>query len=641
MWGVALTALGRTEDACRVLREALSFIRKSNDSADEEGGAGDNDERSSSTRISPSSDLGVVTAALRRVVVRVPIARVCEMLADAIAAAEAPSPFATSARDGKLLKPVHPAEVRMTATETARVLLDAAIGREKEWREEIVAVWISSSSGCVGSGRRARHHLATARGRAYLKRGHVEQALRDARVALAYAPEVKISPVLSPMPLIMGRQLPTAVSGEDDNDGGESSCTVSRIARRAAAAHALYATALEAAAKHTASGIGVERVRDEGGDGGDEDDEGERGDGASVTTGHRKSSGGGGGIGGFHHLDTGVTHASTGGLGRVVLRAAGEGGEALIVDAGVAAAIERRRAWELAPDDVSYADAVTRAARQYLAAQPRKVLVEEGAEATVAWLDKEKWANAPEYVRPRPKYYYLYEWMRERIGEHYPALPEPVMDKLLALDSGELDLLLQYPRAIKGQVEEYLEVYRKEGGKYLETYRTPQLSWEEVKALKGQGTVGLGAAGETTTGYGEADTFTTREKEGEEEEDTDRALLGAHGDDGGMTAEEAAGLVMNGRLSLPPDQLRAATHTASTRDAGSAAKYLPAGTTSLSSGVPARGETTDDSGNMRSMRVAAILGGVQGTTDGIAEDVCPLDAATVAAFAVAPMDEMD
>ena len=65
------------------------------------------------------------------------------------------------------------------------------------------------------------------------------------------------------------------------------------------------------------------------------------------------------------------------------------------------------------------------------------MLMEQGAEAAVRWFEKDKWANAPEYVRPRPKYYYFYEWMRERIGEHYPSLPEPVMDKLLATDAGE------------------------------------------------------------------------------------------------------------------------------------------------------------------------------------------------------------
>ena len=66
--------------------------------------------------------------------------------------------------------------------------------------------------------------------------------------------------------------------------------------------------------------------------------------------------------------------------------------------------------------------------------------------------ETEKWANAPEYVRPRSKYYYFYEWMRERISDHFPHLPQPIMDKLLAMDAGELDLLLRYPKAIRGQV---------------------------------------------------------------------------------------------------------------------------------------------------------------------------------------------
>ena len=36
-----------------------------------------------------------------------------------------------------------------------------------------------------------------------------------------------------------------------------------------------------------------------------------------------------------------------------------------------------------------------------MADKPRRVLKEEGAEAAVEWFDKDKWANAPEYVRPR------------------------------------------------------------------------------------------------------------------------------------------------------------------------------------------------------------------------------------------------
>ena len=151
--------------------------------------------------------------------------------------------------------------------------------------------------------------------------------------------------------------------------------------------------------------------------------------------------------------------------------------------------------------------------------------------------------------------------MRERIREHYPELPAPVMDKLLALDAGELDLLLQYPTAIRGQTEEFLDVYRAEGGTYLETYKTPALSWKEVKAMKGEGTVGLEAAGpgssEAAMFKDEAPLFAASDSD---DEDTNRAMLGASGDDG-LTAEEEAGLVLNasGTLNapaLPPDQAR-------------------------------------------------------------------------------------
>jgi hypothetical protein len=81
-----------------------------------------------------------------------------------------------------------------------------------------------------------------------------------------------------------------------------------------------------------------------------------------------------------------------------------------------------------------------------------QVLLKEGADGFVEYLEEEKWKNAPEALRPRPKYYYYFEWMKDRIFEHYPELPEPVMDKLLGTDAAELDLLLQYPQAVKGQV---------------------------------------------------------------------------------------------------------------------------------------------------------------------------------------------
>jgi glutamate/tyrosine decarboxylase-like PLP-dependent enzyme len=50
------------------------------------------------------------------------------------------------------------------------------------------------------------------------------------------------------------------------------------------------------------------------------------------------------------------------------------------------------------------------------------------------------------------QYYYYNQWMRQRIAAAAPALPEPVVAKLLDMEAGELDLLLQYPAAAAAQV---------------------------------------------------------------------------------------------------------------------------------------------------------------------------------------------
>ena len=51
------------------------------------------------------------------------------------------------------------------------------------------------------------------------------------------------------------------------------------------------------------------------------------------------------------------------------------------------------------------------------------------------------------------QYYYYYKYMRKRINEMHPQLPDAVMDKLLTYDAEELDTLLKYPSAAQGQVE--------------------------------------------------------------------------------------------------------------------------------------------------------------------------------------------
>lgn len=72
-------------------------------------------------------------------------------------------------------------------------------------------------------------------------------------------------------------------------------------------------------------------------------------------------------------------------------------------------------------------------------------------------LEEEAERNKPEFMKARPKYYYYYEWMSERISQHCGSLPPCVVAKLLAMDATELDLLLTYPKAIKQQVLSLVE----------------------------------------------------------------------------------------------------------------------------------------------------------------------------------------
>ena len=67
------------------------------------------------------------------------------------------------------------------------------------------------------------------------------------------------------------------------------------------------------------------------------------------------------------------------------------------------------------------------------------------------WLAAEAEAALPEFRRARPRYYYYYEWMRGRVAGACGALPEPVLDKLLTLEAGELDTLLTYPKAARAK----------------------------------------------------------------------------------------------------------------------------------------------------------------------------------------------
>ena len=204
-------------------------------------------------------------------------------------------------------------------------------------------------------------------------------------------------------------------------------------------------------------------------------------------------------------------------------------------------ALHFRYAMELEADCQEFRSCFQESAGK-LSMEEQQVLLTGGTKAYSKWLEEEKERNLPEFLRKRPKYYYYYEWMKKRIAEFYPVLPDPVLDKLLDLDADELDMLLQYPEAIRGQVTEFLDAYETKGAEFLATYRTPQLSWDEVKALQNKAALGI---------------------EGEEQldvsllehlpEDTNHALLGAGGR-GELTEAERSGQPV--RPQLPPDAAR-------------------------------------------------------------------------------------
>eukprot|EP00878_Enallax_costatus_P023216 GHUV01024683.1.p1 GENE.GHUV01024683.1~~GHUV01024683.1.p1 ORF type:complete len:320 (+),score=116.31 GHUV01024683.1:1770-2729(+) len=66
-------------------------------------------------------------------------------------------------------------------------------------------------------------------------------------------------------------------------------------------------------------------------------------------------------------------------------------------------------------------------------------------------------------------------------------LPGPVVDKLLSLDAGDLDLMIKHPTALQAQVYELLDVYEMNGAAALQNHTIPELTWEEVQVLAAGG----------------------------------------------------------------------------------------------------------------------------------------------------------
>ena len=547
---------GRAWEACGVLRETLRRLAR----AGAERTTANERTAEAEATINRRSAFRVFArearTRLRAALERVPMGVLCDHWAFAIESAAdqrrgGPSPL-SARQTGRLMRPAAVGrERRATTAESSRRLRDALAGAEPRWRAFTAEAWIRACAASAavsapnhadardpdrdrdpdpfpfGAGAFARFALHRARALVYRGKGDVAQFARDARTSAAYAPEVR-TPKRLKEALTLPALEPAASASESPALPGAGP-GASANARLAAEARALLAEAYEAVSDAAGKSEVSFASPDRGGATrhflraaeNDADDVCATSRDVSVSD------------------ERGTLDALA--AARVVLCPAGEGGrsDALVVDAGVAAAVEWCRATELDRADASYAErlraACAKHTRGFGAGLSDALLSPGGASAAVAWLEADKWAHAPEYVRPRPKYYYFYEMMREKIEAHYPALPPPVMDKLLATDADELDLLLQYPEAIRGQTEEYLQVLRERGAEALETYKTPTLTWDEVRALKGgDGVVGLGAAGETTGGESVV-TMTKKTKK-----NTMRRLLPSVAEEAGVSLEENA-----------------------------------------------------------------------------------------------------
>ncbi len=413
--------------------------------------------------------------------------------ASLIGDAEAPNRF--SSRDGKLLKrPID--KHKLPAAALKRRAREMLLGREQEFRGYVCDAWCRGKDPkrCLLSVVRAYCYLASAQSGQEGDEGAVEQSLRDANAAIAFAPS-------------FGPK--SARSGEATERAPRpfSSSSAPGLAARALAVRS-------AVFEHLGDYVGAT-------------------------------------------LDIAGAHPPP--VRRPQEKKEGEEGEEGEKEEEAAAAEEEE-----------YALAFERL-RMKLTEEQRAALDGGSREGLAGWREDARERSLPEFMRKRPKYYYYYEWMKKRIAEHFPSgLPQPVVDKLLTTDADELDLLLQYPEAIRGQVDEYLAVLRGEGGeKELETYETPRLSWDEVRALKHHG--------------GEAGAEGVEEIKGGT---TNHALV-AGGGRGELTAAEREGKAV--RPALAPDTAR--DHLALLED-----RRAISGLT-LASGVLGGGEAASQDGD--------------------------------------------
>ena len=133
----------------------------------------------------------------------------------------------------------------------------------------------------------------------------------------------------------------------------------------------------------------------------------------------------------------------------------------MAVEPRTAAAMSLHQLTQLAPENAKYAEALARCVSRlpdvhgqvWLGGgmQPARladwcrmqILMEESTEGLCRRIQQERDAQLPEFQRARPKYAAYFAWMTQRIKARHPDMEQSSVDKLLCMDSGELDLLLQ------------------------------------------------------------------------------------------------------------------------------------------------------------------------------------------------------
>lgn len=68
-----------------------------------------------------------------------------------------------------------------------------------------------------------------------------------------------------------------------------------------------------------------------------------------------------------------------------------------------------REAFEVDPFDTENESLLKDVAKR-LPERERRVLMEEGAQGLMEFMEDEAFARAPEFLKPRPKWFYYYEW---------------------------------------------------------------------------------------------------------------------------------------------------------------------------------------------------------------------------------------